>query len=72
MGTKLREQEELCFDIINDPNNPYDSTKAVAYCKLAESYALTDYFMAKMYIDKAIEVLGECGNKKLKIRKRRF
>ena len=46
--------------------------KAVAYCKLAESYALTDYFMAKMYIDKAIEVLGECGNKKLKIRKRRF
>ena len=71
-GNEVERARELCFDIINDPNNPYDSTKAVAYCKLAESYALTDYFMAKMYIDKAIEVLGECGNKKLKIRKRRF
>ncbi|MHB0798244.1 AimR family lysis-lysogeny pheromone receptor [Bacillus thuringiensis] len=71
-GNEVERARELCFDIINDPNNPYDSTKAVAYCKLAESYALTDYFMAKMYIDKAIEVLGECGNKKLKIRKKKI
>ncbi|CCW09023.1 AimR family lysis-lysogeny pheromone receptor [Bacillus sp. GeD10] len=71
-GNEVERARELCFDIINAPNNPYDSTKAVAYCKLAESYALTDYFMAKMYIDKAIEVLGECGNKKLKIRKKKI
>ncbi len=71
-GNEIQSARELCFEIINDPNNPYDSTKAVAYCKLAESYALTDYFMAKMYIDKAIEVLGECNNKKFKIRKKKI
>ncbi|MED2753642.1 AimR family lysis-lysogeny pheromone receptor [Bacillus thuringiensis] len=71
-GNEVERARELCFDIINAPNNPYDSTKAVAYCKLAESYALTDYYMAKMYIDKAIEVLGECSNKKFKIRRKKI
>ncbi|MHA4118372.1 AimR family lysis-lysogeny pheromone receptor, partial [Bacillus cereus] len=71
-GNEIERARELCLEIINAPNNPYDSTKAVAYCKLAESYALTDYFTAKMYIDKAIEVLGECSNKKFKIRKKKI
>jgi len=63
---------DICLEILNDPYNYYISTKAIAYCKLGESYALTDYEKAKDYIYTALEILGNPTNKKLKIRKERI
>jgi tetratricopeptide (TPR) repeat protein len=63
---------DVCLEIINDPFNYYISTKAIAYCKLGESYALTDYNTAKGYIDQALKILGEPTNKKLKTRRNRI
>ncbi|MDY8165791.1 AimR family lysis-lysogeny pheromone receptor [Bacillus thuringiensis] len=64
----LDKAREICLEIINDPFNYYVSTKAIAYCKLGESYALIDYEKAKYYICKALEIIGEPTNKKLKKR----
>ncbi|WP_263480668.1 AimR family lysis-lysogeny pheromone receptor [Bacillus thuringiensis] len=64
----LDKAREICLEIINDPFNYYVSTKAIAYCKLGESYALIDYEKAKYYICKAFEIIGEPTNKKLKKR----
>ncbi|MED2647853.1 AimR family lysis-lysogeny pheromone receptor, partial [Bacillus thuringiensis] len=46
----LDESRELCFEIINDQSNCYVSTKAVAYCKIGESYVFSDYQNAKEYM----------------------
>ncbi|MDR4987133.1 AimR family lysis-lysogeny pheromone receptor [Bacillus cereus] len=63
------EARRLCFEIINDPLNYYVSTKAVAYCKLGESYVIEDYDKSKMYMEKSLEIIGVPVNKKLEIRR---
>ncbi|MBY0597737.1 AimR family lysis-lysogeny pheromone receptor [Bacillus bingmayongensis] len=68
----LNKAREICLEILNDPFNYYVSTKAIAYCKLGESYALSDYEKAKHYICKALETIGEPTNKKLKTRKNKI
>jgi len=68
----LFKAREICFEILNDPFNYYISTKAIAYCKLGESYALSDYETAKNYICKALELIGVPVNKKFKIRKNKI
>lgn len=66
---KLEESRELAFEIINDETNCYISTKAVAYCKIGESYLFSDYEKAKEYMEKSLEVIGEPMNKKLEKRR---
>ncbi|WP_242298291.1 AimR family lysis-lysogeny pheromone receptor [Bacillus cereus group sp. BfR-BA-01382] len=68
----LFKAREICFEILNDPFNYYISTKAIAYCKLGESYALSDYETAKNYICKALELIGVPVNKKFKIRRNKI
>lgn len=68
----LNRAREICLEILNDPFNYYVSTKAIAYCKLGESYALIDYEKAKHYICKALEIIGEPTNKKLEIRRNKI
>lgn len=63
---------DICLEILNDPCNCYISTKAIAYCKLGESYALNDYEKANNYICKALEIIGEPTSKKLKIRRNKI
>lgn len=48
------------------------STKAIAYCKLGESYALSEYETAKKYICKALELIGVPVNKKFEIRRNKI
>ncbi|HGO9414794.1 TPA: AimR family lysis-lysogeny pheromone receptor [Bacillus cereus] len=66
---KLRESRQQCFDIISDETNCYVSTKAVAYCKIGESYVFSDYQKAKEYMEKSLKVIGDPPNKKLELRK---
>ncbi|HDX9682811.1 TPA: hypothetical protein ROY13_004400 [Bacillus cereus] len=66
---KLRESRQQCFDIINDETNCYVSTKAVAYCKIGESYVFSDYQKAKEYMEKSLKVIGNPPNKKLELRR---
>lgn len=66
---KLEKSRQLCFDIINDETNCYVSTKAVAYCKIGESYVFSDYQKAKEYMEKSLKVIGNPANKKLEIRR---
>ncbi|PGK75910.1 hypothetical protein COC60_15340 [Bacillus thuringiensis] len=66
---KLRESRQQCFDIINDETNCYVSTKAVAYCKIGESYVFSDYQKAKEYMEKSLKVIGDPPNKKLELRR---
>lgn len=66
---KLGESRQLCFDLINDEGNCYVSTKAVAYCKIGESYVFSDYQKAKEYMEKSLKVIGNPVNKKLEIRR---
>ncbi|HFJ9381226.1 TPA: AimR family lysis-lysogeny pheromone receptor [Bacillus paranthracis] len=68
----LFKAREICFEILNDPFNYYISTKAIAYCKLGESYALSDYEAAKNYICKALELIGVPVNKKFEIRRNKI
>ncbi|OUB04469.1 hypothetical protein BK704_19545 [[Bacillus thuringiensis] serovar konkukian] len=68
----LNKAREICLEILNDPFNYYVSTQAIAYCKLGESYALTDYEKAKHYICKALEIIGEPTNKKLETRRNKI
>ncbi|HDR4450925.1 AimR family lysis-lysogeny pheromone receptor [Bacillus cereus] len=68
----LFKAREICFEILNDPFNYYISTKAIAYCKLGESYALSDYEIAKNHICKALELIGVPVNKKFKIRRNKI
>ncbi|MDC7732355.1 AimR family lysis-lysogeny pheromone receptor [Bacillus thuringiensis] len=65
----LDESRELCFEIINDQSNCYVSTKAVAYCKIGESYVLSDYQNAKEYMEKSLNIIGVPVNKKLEVRR---
>ncbi|ALZ61914.1 AimR family lysis-lysogeny pheromone receptor [Bacillus cereus] len=65
----LDESRELCFEVINDQTNCYVSTKAVAYCKIGESYLFSDYQKAKDYMKKSLDVIGDPVNKKLKVRR---
>ncbi|PDZ03888.1 hypothetical protein CON03_21760 [Bacillus cereus] len=65
----LDESRELCFEIINDQTNCYVSTKAVAYCKIGESYVFSNYQIAKEYMEKSLNIIGNPVNKKLKVRK---
>ncbi|MDV6040531.1 AimR family lysis-lysogeny pheromone receptor [Bacillus sp. SM-B1] len=65
----LEESRELCFEIINDQTNCYVSTKAVAYCKIGESYVFSDYKKAKEYMEKSLNVIENPVNKKLEIRR---
>lgn len=65
----LEESRELCFEIINDLANCYISTKAVAYCKIGESYVFSDYQKAKEYMEKSLSIIGDPVNKKLKVRR---
>lgn len=65
----LEESRELCFEIINDETNCYISTKAVAYCKVGESYVFSDYQRAKEYMEKSLEIIGNPVNRKLEIRR---
>ncbi|PFW60805.1 AimR family lysis-lysogeny pheromone receptor [Bacillus sp. AFS075034] len=66
---KLEEARELAFEIINNETNCYISTKAVAYCKIGESYVFSDYKKAKEYMEKSLEIIGEPVNKKLEKRR---
>ncbi|HDR8162190.1 hypothetical protein CBR59_22000 [Bacillus thuringiensis] len=66
---KLDESRELCFEIINDQSNCYVSTKAVAYCKIGESYVFSDYQNAKEYMEKSLNIIGVPVNKKLEVRR---
>ncbi|MEB8803833.1 AimR family lysis-lysogeny pheromone receptor [Bacillus cereus] len=66
---KLRESRQRCFDIINDETNCYVSTKAVAYCKIGESYVFSDYQKAKEYMEKSLKAIGDPPNKKLELRR---
>ncbi|MEC0166605.1 AimR family lysis-lysogeny pheromone receptor, partial [Bacillus cereus] len=66
---KLRESRQQCFDIINDETNCYVSTKAVAYCKIGESYVFSDYQKAKEYMEKSLKAIGDPPNKKLELRR---
>ncbi|MGA5698435.1 AimR family lysis-lysogeny pheromone receptor [Bacillus bombysepticus] len=68
----LNKAREICFEILNDPFNYYMSTKAIAYCKLGESYALSDYETANKYICKALELIGVPVNKKFEIRRNKI
>jgi len=68
----LNKAREVCFEILNDPFNYYMSTKAIAYCKLGESYALSEYETAKNYICKAVELIGVPVNKKFEIRRNKI
>lgn len=68
----IKGARDVCLEILNDPYNYYVSTKAIAYCKLGESYALTDYEKAKRYIYQGLEILGEPTNKKLEMRRNRI
>ncbi|HFK1402973.1 TPA: AimR family lysis-lysogeny pheromone receptor [Bacillus cereus] len=65
----LDESRELCFEIINDQTNCYVSTKAVAYCKIGESYVFSNYQSAKEYMEKSLNVIGDPVNRKLEIRR---
>ncbi|MCQ6337542.1 AimR family lysis-lysogeny pheromone receptor [Bacillus cereus] len=68
----VNKAREICFEILNDPFNYYISTKAIAYCKLGESYALSDYETAKNYICKALDLIGVPANKKLEKRRNKI
>lgn len=68
----VNKAREICFEILNDPFNYYMSTKAIAYCKLGESYALSDYETAKNYICKSLELIGVPANKKLEKRRNKI
>ncbi|ACO28352.1 AimR family lysis-lysogeny pheromone receptor [Bacillus cereus] len=65
----LEESRELCFEIINDQTNCYVSTKAVAFCKIGESYVFSDYKKAKDYMEESLKVIGNPVNKKLEVRR---
>ncbi|HDR7847434.1 TPA: hypothetical protein QCY30_002108 [Bacillus toyonensis] len=65
----LEESRELCFEIINDQTNCYVSTKAVAYCKIGESYVFSNYQKAKEYMEQSLNVIGDSVNKKLEVRR---
>ncbi|MGE1041225.1 AimR family lysis-lysogeny pheromone receptor [Bacillus wiedmannii] len=65
----LEESRELCLEIINDQANCYISTKAVAYCKIGESYVFSDYKKAKDYMEKSLNIIGNPVNKKLEVRR---
>ncbi|HDR7735289.1 TPA: hypothetical protein QCX99_002457 [Bacillus thuringiensis] len=65
----LDESRELCFEIINNQSNCYVSTKAVAYCKIGESYVFSDYQNAKEYMEKSLNIIGVPVNKKLEVRR---
>ncbi|MGN4748913.1 AimR family lysis-lysogeny pheromone receptor [Bacillus cereus group sp. MYBK220-1] len=65
----LDESRELCFEIINDQSNCYVSTKAVAYCKIGESYVFSNYQNAKEYMEKSLNIIGVPVNKKLEVRR---
>lgn len=65
----LDESRELCLEIINDKSNCYVSTKAVAYCKIGESYVFSDYQNAKEYMEKSLNIIGVPMNKKLEVRR---
>lgn len=68
----INNARRVCLEIIHDPLNYYVSTKAVAYCKLGESYIFEDYEIAKSYIEKSLELLGEYPtNEKLKLRRKK-
>ncbi|WP_431613419.1 AimR family lysis-lysogeny pheromone receptor [Bacillus pfraonensis] len=65
----LDRARNICFEIINDETNCYVSTKAVAYCKVGESYVFSDYQRAKEYMEKSLEIIGNPVNKKLELRR---
>ncbi|QWH63951.1 hypothetical protein EXW39_28025 (plasmid) [Bacillus mycoides] len=65
----LDKARDICFEIINDETNRYVSTKAVAYCKVGESYVFSDYQRAKEYMEKSLEFIGNPVNRKLEIRR---
>lgn len=65
----LESSRELCFEIINDETNCYVSTKAVAYCKIGESFVFSDYQLAKEYMEKSLAIIGNPANRKLEIRR---
>ncbi|MFE8095809.1 AimR family lysis-lysogeny pheromone receptor, partial [Bacillus toyonensis] len=65
----LDKARNLCFEIINDETNCYISTKAVAYCKVGESFVFSDYQRAKEYMEKSLDIIGNPVNRKLEIRR---
>ncbi|PEI49970.1 AimR family lysis-lysogeny pheromone receptor [Bacillus toyonensis] len=65
----LDKARNLCFEIINDETNCYISTKAVAYCKVGESFIFSDYQRAKEYMEKSLDIIGNPVNRKLEIRR---
>ncbi|PEQ58220.1 AimR family lysis-lysogeny pheromone receptor [Bacillus cereus] len=65
----LEKSRELCLEIINDVTNCYVSTKAVAYCKIGESFVFSDYQRAKEYMEKSLSIIGNPVNRKLEIRR---
>lgn len=65
----LDKARDICFEIINDETNCYVSTKAVAYCKVGESFVFSDYQRAKEYMEKSLDIIGNPVNRKLEIRR---
>ncbi|PFJ14754.1 hypothetical protein COD67_07005 [Bacillus cereus] len=68
----LEKSRELCFEIINDETNCYISTKAVAYCKVGESFVFSDYQRAREYMEKSLDIIGNPVNRKLEIRREKI
>ncbi|SCN11892.1 AimR family lysis-lysogeny pheromone receptor [Bacillus wiedmannii] len=65
----IEKSRELCFEVINDETNCYVSTKAVAYCKIGESFVFSDYQRAREYIEESLAIIGNPVNRKLEIRR---
>ncbi|MFC5775120.1 AimR family lysis-lysogeny pheromone receptor [Ectobacillus antri] len=55
--------------IIDDADNHYIGMLAGAYCVLGETYVFSDFTQAKLYMEKALEIIKVPTNKKLKTRK---
>lgn len=65
----LEKAQKACREIINDKDNIYIGTTANAYCILAETYSLTDFKVAKTFLERGLNLLRNPTNKKLAIRK---
>ncbi|MCQ6303957.1 MULTISPECIES: AimR family lysis-lysogeny pheromone receptor [Bacillus cereus group] len=71
---QLDKSREVCWDIINNPRNPYVYMKGVAYSILGETYILdtSKFEQAKMYFEHAIECVNVPCNFKALYRKGMF
>ncbi|KFN13739.1 AimR family lysis-lysogeny pheromone receptor [Bacillus pseudomycoides] len=65
---KLEESRELCGKIINNDNNHFPLTKAIAYGLIGESYILTDFEKSKRFLERSLQCVENPCNEKMKFR----